>query len=393
MRLFPTLLVLAMTTLMTSAINPPALPTEDIFYIGTGNDSIHTAAFDPLTGDIRLLSSISGVGQASWQQPSHSGKTLYSIDEAGGRFEVFNIHSDGSLSRQQQLPTITGAVSIAISKDDKEIFLAHYMGNAVSYLTVDTTGTVTLSKNWTFTAPPGPKQPNQDKPHPHQVLYDPSGKWVIVPDLGADLLRVFNSQGETQQIKMPPGSGPRHGVFWEGFYYLVSELVSTVTVFKVESTEKKFLLRELQTIPTLPDGMRKNAAAAEILVTQDGGFVYVSNRWEEMFKDGNAITGFVRNQTTGMLAPMTPQQYFPSMVRTPRHVALWPGKGEGYFFAEGQDGGGVVVFKRDQKTGAIMNAESSLQVVQPMCITWRPKAKAEKGDKKEAGSRKPRRGL
>lgn len=260
----------------------------------------------------------------------------------------------------------------------------------MTYLTVDEGGNVTMAKNWTFTAPPGPKMPNQDKPHPHQVLYDPSGKWVIVPDLGADLIRVFTSTGEVDQLKMEPGSGPRHGVFHDGYYYLVSELVSTVTVFKVETTEKKFGLKKLQTIPTLPDEMRNTAAAAEILVTDDGRFVYVSNRLEKMFKDGNAITGFSRNET-GLLAPMSPQQYFPSMVQTPRHVSLWPRKGQGYFVAEGQDGGGVVVFKRDAKGGAILNAESSLQVTQPMCVTWRPKGEAKAG--KKEGKRRARRGM
>ena len=69
-------------------------------------------------------------------------------------------------------------------------------------------------------AAPGPIPERQDASHPHGVLVDPSGRFVLVPDLGADLVRIFRicpttGQLEEQQpLAVAPGSGPRHAVFW-----------------------------------------------------------------------------------------------------------------------------------------------------------------------------------
>jgi len=66
-----------------------------------------------------------------------------------------------------------------------------------------------------------------------------------VPDLGADLVRVYaidqqsNSLTAMEPLKATAGSGPRHGAFSldpiSGYYvfYLVAEITSTVTAYRV----------------------------------------------------------------------------------------------------------------------------------------------------------------
>jgi len=66
-----------------------------------------------------------------------------------------------------------------------------------------------------------------------------------VPDLGADLVRVYaidqqsNNLTATEPLKAKAGSGPRHGAFSldpiSGYYvfYLVAEITSTVTAYRV----------------------------------------------------------------------------------------------------------------------------------------------------------------
>jgi 6-phosphogluconolactonase (cycloisomerase 2 family) len=52
------------------------------------------------------------------------------------------------------------------------------------------------------------------------VVVDPSGQFILVPDLGADLVRIFRicpTTGHLEEHKplvVAPGSGPRHAVFW-----------------------------------------------------------------------------------------------------------------------------------------------------------------------------------
>ena len=66
---------------------------------------------------------------------------------------------------------------------------------------------------------PGANPSRQAGPHPHQAITDPSGKFVLSPDLGADRVRVFSIDATTgilqncPSLHVAPGSGPRHVAF------------------------------------------------------------------------------------------------------------------------------------------------------------------------------------
>lgn len=90
---------------------------------------------------------------------------------------------------------------------------------------------------------PGPNPGRQEAPHPHMAALDPSGGFIIVPDLGADILRVYSVDKPTgfltscANVTATPGSGPRHVAFWEGadstMMYLANELSNDVSVYSV----------------------------------------------------------------------------------------------------------------------------------------------------------------
>lgn len=97
-------------------------------------------------------------------------------------------------------------------------------------------------------AQPGVNALRQDQPHPHHAIIDPSGKYLLVPDLGADLVRIYllNDDGRLRftalaPLVMPAGSGPRHGAFLvtpagDTYLYMTSEIANTITGFKVTYT-------------------------------------------------------------------------------------------------------------------------------------------------------------
>jgi 6-phosphogluconolactonase (cycloisomerase 2 family) len=74
-------------------------------------------------------------------------------------------------------------------------------------------------------------------------VLDPTGTYLLVPDLGADLVRVWNVDQKTlalhpsKALVAAVGSGPRHIAFLKTesktFMYLVSELANTITVYDV----------------------------------------------------------------------------------------------------------------------------------------------------------------
>lgn len=107
---------------------------------------------------------------------------------------------------------------------------------------------------------PGVVPDRQDAPHPHHVVVDPAGGFLVIPDLGADLLRFYyylEQSGSTVtridpvgSVAAVPGSGPRHGVFfrpeprrsvWEGgiqYLYTLNELSNTITGYRVSYVNK-----------------------------------------------------------------------------------------------------------------------------------------------------------
>ena len=141
----------------------------------------------------------------------------------------------------------------------------------------------TQNQSYTFTlSKPGANPDRQEAPHPHQVVLDPTGAFVLVPDLGADLVRVFAvgegaSLVEGEALEVEAGSGPRHVAFVERegkcggsvVMYVVSELANTISGFGVEYKDGGMKFEELFTIPTHGEGedVPEGASASEILVS------------------------------------------------------------------------------------------------------------------------------
>jgi len=102
--------------------------------------------------------------------------------------------------------------------------------------------------------PKGPIKGRQETSHPHHAVLDPSGKYLLVPDLGLDLVHVYSVDKSSHALERrapipaPPGSGPRHGVFWRSnaghmMFYLVGELDATVIAYEVKYSMEDGQLR------------------------------------------------------------------------------------------------------------------------------------------------------
>lgn len=90
---------------------------------------------------------------------------------------------------------------------------------------------------------PGP-YPVQNQSLPHEIIIDPTGNYVLVPDLGADLVRVLtisrgsNEVQECQVIQLPRGSTPRHGPFAQvdgnTYFYVLEQNANKLMSYSVK---------------------------------------------------------------------------------------------------------------------------------------------------------------
>ncbi|EER29119.1 hypothetical protein CPC735_068010 [Coccidioides posadasii C735 delta SOWgp] len=377
-----------------------AVMAQQLAFVGSYGGSIVTLQFNNETGELKqLFTNKDSAPSPSWQEISKAQKFLYTVEETTqkdknkGAVTSYSIEDDGQLRKVSTSAGMVAPVHLAISPDQNLIVTANYGSASVSaYNTNPSTGEVNWAKSWEFELPePGAVPERQEAPHPHHVIFEPTGKVVLVTDLGADIIRMFTVGGgqdpitEIDPVKVKPGTGPRHAVFYPAtdkpkFYYVVGELSNTLTVFSVEYTDKALKLTEIQTISTLPEDHAKDKgpAAGEIILHPNGKHLYVSNRLDTVFPHANSIASYEIDESSGRLKLL---EVFNSGVVNIRHLSIHP-SGE-WLITEGQDSNNIKSFQLDPNTGKVEKEESSsLLIEKPVCLQWLTTQPAEKQQKK-----------
>lgn len=191
----------------------------------------------------------------------------------------------------------------------------------------------------------------------HQILLH--GRYVIAICLLRDEALIFDRAAgyeEAGRIGFEKGTGPRHGVFDREHkrLFIVSELSNKLFVFKTvgdKGFEKAFesdILKKGAIYETAP-------TSAAIRLAPDERYLYISTRGADV------ITAF---RIKGNGAEMI--QQVKSGGKHPRDIAL---SGDGRFIlAVNRDEGGMVVFKRDGKSGLIGEKTAQADVAQAVSI-------------------------
>ena len=162
----------------------------------------------------------------------------------------------------------------------------------------------------------GPNTGRQEAPHPHMVLPDSNGRWVLVNDLGLDTTFVYSFDAgtgkltEVSRTAAAPGSGPRH-LAWHPngrFVYSINELANTLNTYLWNGNGNIIPMQE--NLSTLPAGFKGISGAGEVLVDAAGKYLYASNRG-----DDNILICSI-DQATFQLTVIGS---VPTQGRTPRH--------------------------------------------------------------------------
>ncbi|KAI3328800.1 Lactonase, 7-bladed beta-propeller-domain-containing protein [Ustulina deusta] len=340
---------------------------------------IYSLSFNNST--LTIVSSATGAGTLpAWLGLDTSGdtKTVYSVDEdwfGSGVLASFTVGADGALTQTGKLTSLGASVHGTPYANAKFFATVEYDPSTLTTYALPFAANVKVLQQFKFNMTgPGPN-PRQNAPHPHAAHVDPTGKFLLVPDLGADLIRIFSINTTTGRLaacapgEAEPGNGPRHGAFWvpdsnstDGLMlYTVNELGNSVTSWTTSYLEGKCLaLKRQQTLPTYSgSALAVGSKAAEVHVA--GNFVYAANRADQAFgTQQDSLATYEIDASTGEIAwveATNAHAWFPRTFQI--------NKAGNLVAVGGQTSSNVAIIKRDPETGRLGDLAANVQVATP----------------------------
>lgn len=318
---------------------------------------LDVATADPDTGALTVTGTVPGVPDASFLAFSPDRNTLYATNELAPEGTVTALDI-----RDPQRPVVRNRACAGAAPTHLSV---HPSGR---YLLTASYGDGTVTVHPLFPGgalgePTDLVRHNGTEPHAHHVLTDPSGRWILATDLGADSVFVYRLTLDTgklalhQQLRLPEGAGPRHLAFHPGgrHAYLLGERRSEITVAAWDPATGT--LTPTSVVPTTPAPDTATSAVpmtsalnapAEIAITRDGRHLYASNRGE------NTLAHFTVHDTGARLTHVasTPTGDWP------RHFTLSPD--ERFVHVANQRAGTITRLPRDPHAGALGAATASI---------------------------------
>jgi 6-phosphogluconolactonase (cycloisomerase 2 family) len=338
-------------------------------YKGHGG-GINVFQIDPNSGEWTPVQLVKEVDDPSFLVVDSTRRFLYAASESRDTVSAFSIDpQSGQLTLLNTRPT-QGANPAALNLDprDRVAVAGNYSAGSVAVLPIEPDGKLApLSQLLQLEGECGPDPQEQNSSHPHDICFDPAGRYLLVPDKGYDRVYVYKFDAESRNLEAndPPyvmeraGAGPRHLTFHPTapYAYLINELDSTINVFSYDAEHGT--LESLQVVSTLPPDFSAANTCAEIRVAPSGRFLYGSNRGHD------SVVVYALDPNNGQLSPL---EWAPCGGKGPRFFTLDPW-GEKLYVAN-QYSDTIVTFQVDQERGKLTPSGQVIETGTPVCIAF-----------------------
>ena len=331
-------------------------------------DGISVYRCDPATGALELVQVLGDLVNPSFLALNKAGDRLYAVH--GDCEEISSFVVDRSTGRieflNRQSTQGKNPVHLALDPTERFVVVSNHITSSLAVLEIHAHGAIgALTQLLKLEGEPGPHRKEQPFPKPHFNPFDPSGRFVVVPDKGLDKSFVFRFKdgqlipGEVPATLGREASGPRHIAFHpsQPWAYIANELDSTVMTCRFDSSSGE--LKPVQIISGLADTFVENSRSSEIEVDRSGRTLYVSNRGED------TIGVFKIDQSNGRLTLIQSQ---PSAGKTPRFFVL--SKDGHWLYVLNEESDSIVVFSVDPDTGKLRPTERKYQCGSPVCMVF-----------------------
>jgi 6-phosphogluconolactonase len=335
-------------------------------YTGKGSEGIYQISFNPETGALSDTLLLVESNNPSYLTQSTDGQLVYAVNEtADGGVSAFQWNKEQSALELIGMQKSQGDYPcyIDINPINDQIALANYgTGNVVSYgLMAD--GTLSEVGTDNQHEGQGPNEERQEGPHAHFSQFSQDGKNLYAIDLGIDkVMRYPLDSGKVGEgevaLSLEPGDGPRHLVFHptKPLVYVITELSNVVVGAKVLENGN---FEAIGRFSTLPENFEGDSYCADIHISNDGRYLYASNRGH------NSIAIFSVGQEDGKLQMVATESVYGDW---PRNFTLSPDNK--FLLVANQNSDNITVFKRDTETGMLHYTDQQIKLSQPVCLLF-----------------------
>jgi 6-phosphogluconolactonase len=351
-----------------------------LVYLGTqgsgAGQGIFVARLNEATGTLTPPALAAEVERPTWLLPDPRRGRIFTVSETGnagerqGQVQSFAVGAAGALKPIGRAGSGgAGPTHLAYDRRSATVFVANYGSGHVGAVAVGGDGSLAPAGSTAAHGGSGPHR-RQQGPHAHAVVMDPTGHFVLSPDLGADKVFIHRigasgafAPGEPAAAALPAGSGPRHMVFSHSgrFAFVITELSAEIYSFRWDARAGR--LSEAGRVALDKPDFTGAHSAAEIALSEDGRFLYASNR------AANALQVYAVDERRGSLAEV---QRVASGGLNPWSFGIAPGGR--WMLVANQGSNSLALFAVDHRTGRLTPTSAGLTVPKPVAIAFMPGA-------------------
>ncbi|MEL6589423.1 MAG: lactonase family protein [Bacteroidota bacterium] len=324
---------------------------------------LYVYELDDESGDIRYLNTYEALVNPSFLCLHPSLPVVFAVQELTGdtgqpfgRVNALQFDPEANMLSPINEQSTFGLAPCYVSTDasGERLMLANYVnGTVVVY---------PLSENASIDQASQVIHHQGERPHAHCILPDPSGKFALAADKGADAIMRYRLEGNglqpasPAQYSTPDGAGPRHLAFHPNgkYLYCINELDNTVLLY--DYTEEG--LKQRQQISTLPTDFEGNSYCADLHIHPNGRFLYGSNRGH----DSIVMYQIAEDGSLSLLGHEWTRGQFP------RNFMIHPSGG--FLYVANQNSSNVVCFHLGED-GLLHFQGQAWDVPTPVCLVAR----------------------
>jgi 6-phosphogluconolactonase (cycloisomerase 2 family) len=333
-------------------------------------EGIQAYRMDPVSGAWTPIQYIGGLFNPSWLETNRAETVLYVAHGDRTYLSTYAIDRQTGLLASLGQVESGGSNTVRVVLDPAERFLlaANLTGGSVSVHPVSTDGRPEAPIQ-VFPMPGEPRDHRrivqQDHTRPHDIVFDPTGRFFIVPDKGLDCVFVFRYDAKKGRIDLVEdgvvearaGSAPRHALFHPRLpiVWVINEMDSTLTTYRWDGRRGR--LTPVDVVSTLPPDFHGDTSGSEIAFDPVSSTLYAANRGHD------SIALYRVNRRTGLAKPFA---WEPTRGGDPRHF-LFHAKTR-LLYASNETGHSVIPFRVDARTGRLRALSRKAETPSPVTV-------------------------